>query len=375
MKILKHLHTFESYHNDIFKNIIAEDRENFTLIFNSLYNNHLTLNEKMLIENEYVLITENWFGDLVDKSKRGVLKVASDAGNVLVDLAKKAKEVLDFAKMLASKIGEYVKSQFNSLLDKVKNYAMKDSGFIQPLLDFIEKKKQTKLKQYINQIGKLINYITSGKLITDIVSKLSGLFSKVLNMGTNEGLYYLENDFLFEENEEKKSFLQRLGDKIKSYPPFTWIPKIEELMKKGISFVSDIIDRFFSWLQGKEFGGSVQEKYDASYVKSDFSAAFGFLFQILELYIYYKVLGSIEKYKAMLDKSTGITELSNSLKDKTLDQIWDTIGLNGEEVVSKVKDAMKKIPYVGSILGVLDSLVIAIGAYLAIKPSIEKIIF
>ena len=41
----------------------------------------------------------------------------SDAGNLLVDLAQKAKDVLEFGKMLANKIGEYVKTQFNGLLD------------------------------------------------------------------------------------------------------------------------------------------------------------------------------------------------------------------------------------------------------------------
>jgi len=32
-----------------------------------------------------------------------------------------------------------------------------------------------------------------------------------------------------------------------------------------------------------------------------------------------------------------------------------------------------KIPYVGDILSILDSLVIAIGTYLAIEPAIKKI--
>ena len=38
-------------------------------------------------------------------------------------------------------------------------------------------------------------------------------------MGTNEGLSYLENEFLLEDNgEDKKPFLQRLGEKIMSFP-------------------------------------------------------------------------------------------------------------------------------------------------------------
>lgn len=376
---MKHLKTFESFSqfkfDNIFESIQIQDRENYILIFNSLYNNHLTINEKIIIESQYGLINENTFwGDLVDKGKRKVLKVATEAGNMLVDLAQKAKDVLDFGKMLANKIGEYVKSQFNTLLDKVKNYALKDTGFVQPLIEFIEKKKQTKLKQSVGQIGKLITYIISGKFITDIINKLTGIFSKVLNMGTNEGLFYLENEFLLEDNgEDEKSFLQRLGEKIMSFPPFSWIPKIHDLLKKGISFIADLVDRFFSWVQGKEFGGSVQEKYDGSYVRSDFSASFGFLFQILELYIYYKTIGKIEEYKKKLDKAVGFSELTDSIKDKSMDQVWSTIGINGGEIASGIINAAKKVPYVGTILSILDMLVIALGSYLAIEPTIKKI--
>jgi hypothetical protein len=376
---MKHLKTFESFSqfkfDNIFESIKIQDRENYILIFNSLYNNHLTINEKIIIESQYGLINENTFwGDLVDKGKRKVLKVATEAGNMLVDLAQKAKDVLDFGKMLANKIGEYVKSQFNTLLDKVKNYALKDTGFVQPLIEFIEKKKQNKLKQSVGQIGKLITYIISGKFITDIINKLTGIFSKVLNMGTNEGLSYLENEFLLEDNgEDKKPFLQRLGEKIMSFPPFSWIPKIHDLLKKGIGFIADLVDRFFSWVQGKEFGGSIQEKYDGSYVKSDFSASFGFLFQILELYIYYKTIGKIEEYKKKLDKAVGFSELTDSIKDKSMDQVWGTIGINGGEISNNIINSAKKVPYVGTILSILDMLVIALGSYLAIKPSIEKI--
>ncbi len=372
---MKHLKTFESFsYNSIFESIQIQDRKNYILIFNSLYNSHLNINEKNIINSNYGMINESWFGDLVDKGKRKVLKVATEAGNMLADLAQKAKDVLDFSKMLANKIGEYVKGQFNTLLDKVKNYALKDTGFVQPLIEFIEKKKQTKLKQSVGQIGKLITYITSGKFITDIINKLTGIFSKVLNMGTNEGLSYLENEFLLEDNgEDKKPFLQRLGEKIMSFPPFSWIPKIHDLLKKGISFIADLVDRFFSWVQGKEFGGSVQEKYDGSYVKSDFSSSFGFLFQILELYIYYKTIGKIEEYKKKLDKAVGFSELTDSIKDKSMDQVWSTIGINGAEIANNIISAAKKIPYVGTILSILDMLVIALGSYLAIEPTIKKI--
>ena len=57
---MKHLRTFESFSqfkfDNIFESIKIQDRENYILIFNSLYNNHLTINEKIIIESQYGLI-------------------------------------------------------------------------------------------------------------------------------------------------------------------------------------------------------------------------------------------------------------------------------------------------------------------------------
>ena len=362
---MNRIKTYNQFHFD-FSIIESKDRENFNLIFTSLYNHHLSINEKMVIESDFGLITESWFSDLADKGKKGVLAVKSKAGELLVDLAKKAKDVLDFAKQLASKIGEYVKGQFSNLSDKVKNYAMKDGEFSTILLDFVNKKKQVKLKSVIDATSNLLKYIVSGQMISDLITRLSECFSKVLNLGTNEGLYIIDNYFLFEaeEQEEKKSFLQRLGEKIMTFPPFSWIPKIEDMMKKGISALSNIVDKFFCWLTtGKE----------SLMIGSRFTKSFNFLFNILELYVYYKVVGKIEKFKEFLNKASGFEELANQIQDKTLDQVWDTMGINGEEIVSNVKNTIKKIPYVGDILSILDSLVIAIGTYLAIEPAIKKI--
>jgi hypothetical protein len=368
---MKYLKTYENF-NWNFPTVNDEDRKNFYLIFNSLYESHLSLNEKLLIESNYGLINESWFSDLVDKGKRGVLKVASDAGEVLVNLAKKAKDILDFAKQLANQIGEYVKGQFNGLKDKVKNNATQDAGFASVILEFLEKKKPVKLKNYINNTKSLIQYITSGKMITDLVNRLSQTFSKVLNLGTNEGLYYLENEFLFEsdENEEKKSFLQRLGEKIMSFPPFSWIPRIEDIMKKGISYVGQMIDKFFGWLEEKTNEAIDLKK---SFSSSKFGNAFNFLFQILELYVHYKVIGKIEKFKEILKKASGLEELTNQIKDKSLSEVWTTCGLNPDEITNNFKSAIKKIPYVGDILSVIDSLVTAVGIYLAVEPTLKKL--
>jgi hypothetical protein len=357
MKHLKTYKNFNSHHH--------YDRRNFMIIFNSLYESHLSVNEKMIIENEFGLINESWFSDLVDKAKDGILKVKNNAQEILSDLAKKAKDILDFAKQLAGKIGDYVKEQFSSLKDKVKNYATKDAGFAGIIFEFLEKKKDSKLKNYLNITTDLIKYILSGKMITDLIDRLSECFSKLLKMGTNEGIQNIEYEFLREsdEGEEKKSFLQRLGEKLMSLPPFSWIPKIEEIMKKGITSIGKLVDRFFASITtGKD-----------SIVGSKFSKSFIFLFQILELYVHYKIVGKIEKYKEMLMKANGLEEIGNQIKDQSFDQLWNTIGINGEEVVSNVKKAVMKIPYVGRILSILDTLVLSVGIYLAIEPTLKKL--
>jgi hypothetical protein len=362
---MNRIKTYDQFHYDL---TITEskDAKNFNLIFVSLYNHHLSINEKKIIESDFGIINESWFSDLVDKGKRGVLSVKSAAGQILVDLAKKAKDILDFAKQLANKIGEYVKEQFSSLSSKVKNYAMKDNEFSSILLEFIESKKLTKLKSAITSTAELLKYIASGQIISDLTTRLSECFSKALNLGTNEGFYTIDDRFLFEaeEQEEKKSFLQRLGEKIMTFPPFSWIPKIEEMMKKGISFLSKTIDRFFSWLlTGKD-----------SLIGSRFVKSFNFLFQILQLYVYYKIIGQIEKFKDFLNQGSGLEDLSDKIQDKSLDAVWNAVGINSEEIVSNVKNAVKKIPFVGDILSVLDSLVIAIGTYLAVEPTLKKLI-
>ena len=361
---MKYLKTQEQFNIKI-PEIKKEDRQNFLLIFNSLYEKHLTINERKMIEDGYGLINESWFSDLVNKSKRGVLKIASDAGRMLADLAEKAKDILDFAKQLSSKIGDYVKGQFTTLKEKIKNYAMSDNQFAKILLEFLEKKKKIKLKTYISDSSSLLQYIVSGQMINDLVTRLSEVFSKVLNLGKNEGLYYIEQDFLFEQNEEdgenKKSFLQRLGEKIMTFPPFSWIPRMDEIMKKGISYLGKMIDKFFSWLTTGKEG------------MSKFFKSIDFLFRILELYVQYKVIGNINKYKEMLKNATGLEELTNQLKDKSLSEVWKTCGINSDEIVNNVKNAIKKIPYVGDILSILDSLVISIGIYLSVEPTLKNL--
>lgn len=134
---MKHLKNF-----NYFLLVEKADRRNFNIIFTSLYKHHLSINEQIFIEEKYNIINESWFSDLADKASRGVLKTTTAAGQLMVDLAKKAKEVLNFAKQLATKIGDYVKNQFINLQDKVKIYALKDAEFSKILIEFIEKKNK-----------------------------------------------------------------------------------------------------------------------------------------------------------------------------------------------------------------------------------------
>ena len=377
---MRYLKTYENFSEiNILEGIDSNDISNFTMIFNSLYESHLTINEKILIDSNYGMINESWFSDLVDKGKRGVLVVKSKAGELLVDLAKKAKDVLDFAKSLAGQIGNYVKTQFLSMEQKIKDHALAElskdgdepkegeensSEFVKIIVDFIQKKKLNKLTSYIRSSIELVKYIAGGQIITDLITRLSEVFSSVLNLGTNEGLNYLESDFLLENNdeEEKKSFLQRLGERLMTYPPFSWIPKIEDLMKKGINIISQLIDKFFGWLTtGK------------SESISKFSKSITFIFQILELYAFYKILGGVIQFKKYVDKATGLEDITKSIKGKAMSEIWNTVGFNGENVVSGIKSAVMKMPYVGSILTILDTLVVGVGVYMTIKPTLDEL--
>lgn len=348
--------------------ILLEDKSNFNIIFNTMYNYHLSINEKMIIENEYGLITEEFdisFSKLADKAKRGVLKVQTAAQKIIVDLAAKAKDVLDWAKQLAKTIGDYAKTQFTKLLEGCKNKVLAEAPFIDILLKFINAKHDKFLKQYITKINNLVKYIIGGQMFTDLFNKLSKLFSSILQGGNNEGLYNMENDFLFEsDGEEKKSFLERIGEKLKTYPPFSWIPKLDEFVTKGITYVGGLVDKFFGWLQSD----NISEAIDLTRGKREFGESyFGkgimFLFQILELFIIYKIKGKI-------DSTLGITDFVNSVKDSSILDVWNAIGINPKELI---KSSISQIPYIGQIQTLIDYISTGLGVYLAIKPTFDKL--
>jgi hypothetical protein len=206
-------------------------------------------------------------------------------------------------------------------------------------------------------LGEILNSILQTGELTDDLSLMRISFLEESYDGHLDGGHH-------------KEFLQRLGEKIMSFPPFSWIPRIEDIMKKGISYVGQMIDKFFGWLEEKTNEAIDLKK---SFSSSKFGNAFNFLFQILELYVHYKVIGKIEKFKEILKKASGLEELTNQIKDKSLSEVWTTCGLNPDEITNNFKSAIKKIPYVGDILSVIDSLVTAVGIYLAVEPTLKKL--
>lgn len=357
---MRRIKTYNEF-SSVFPDVLQEDRSNFEMIFMAIYESHASLEERMLVESSFGLLTEgNWFLDLVDKGKRGALKVATKAGEVIVDIAKKAKDLLDFAKQIGSQIAAVVKEQFTSLTNVVTGSVMKDNKFVKELIDFLAKKKVVKLRTYIQDTGNLIKYVVGGKIINDLVARLSELFSSILSKGTNEGVAYMEMEYLREADAEgeKKSFLQKLGEKIMTYKPFSWIPKIEDLMKQGVSFIAKIVDRFFTWLTTGKDGPF-----------NSFSKSFIFLFNVLELYVLYKMYPELKK---LLSEVTGLDKLREMTKDKTLGDMWDYVGMSPGEVVSNVKNKMKLVPYVAPWLTVFDTIVMLVGVYKAVEPALTK---
>ena len=99
----------------------------------------------------------------------------------------------------------------------------------------------------------------------------------------------------------------------------------------------------------------------------------------MELYIHYLTIGELEEYKkkihVLIDSNSKsdnpIKDLSDDIKDKNVEEIWKLVGVDGAKFV---QDAIKKIPYIGQILSAIDMLVVAVGSYLAIKPTLDRII-
>jgi hypothetical protein len=384
----------------IYENLELKDRRNFRIIFDSLYLHHLSLNERYLIENELEIINEeilglfkkkkkeneeegeekeSLFSKLYDKAKRGALKISSAAEGILNTVVQKAKDLLDFGKKIAFIIGDYIKE---NLLSKIKSYALKEFPFAEVLVDFLDKEKQLKAKTL--QTISFVKFL-GVDFIPNLTNRLTSLFSKVLKTGTNEGFQYLENDFLLENNEDgdKKSFLQRLISKVMSYPPFTWINELGNIVEKGINFIAQKIIDFFSWLQGKDIksekGEVVLKKtaMDGKYEVTEYVKSISFLLQILKLYSLHKTKEFTKNLDQVKDKSDKITNLyKDGLEEIGAKKVLNVLTLSDlepEKIMIAAKNASKYVPFVGPLIEILDILVKSVGLFLAIEPIMKKV--
>lgn len=90
----------------------------------------------------------------------------------------------------------------------------------------------------------------------------------------------------------------------------------------------------------------------------------------------YKVSGHIEEFKKKLEKKSGLEDLNKAIdgeKEQALSYVWQSCGFDPDEIANSVKNAVKKIPYIGDILSVLDTLVISLGVYLAVEPTLKRL--
>jgi hypothetical protein len=369
------------------------DKKKFMEIFESLYYYHLNTNQRMVIESEFGVINEeflwgkkkdksenkdndkesdkeeSWFSKLYDKASRGVLKLRTEAEKLIDDLVEKTKDVFKFSQNLVNTITSYIKK---FIFSKIKGYAFKDEPFLEHLFEYLDNKKDNVLKRSIKSVFNLLKYL-SGKFFIDFGERLVSLISSTLKKKeVVESLDY--SNYLINENENaegptKKTFLERLIDKIMKNPPFSFIPKIGDLVNKGIDFIMDILDRFFSWVQGKKFGGDVNEKYTGDYPRSDFVSGISFLLDIGKLYTIFIT----KKYVGKFDDVKKIDAKIEEYKSKPASSIFQALGFSPADLIKKVKDLSKNIPIAGQIVSILDYLIKAIGVYIAAEPIIKKL--
>jgi len=362
MKYLESFSEFKTIHQD----------RNFNLIFESLYEYHLSIEERLILDREFGMINESWFDELKDKSRRGALKFKTKAGEILSELVKKSKEILDFVNSLSDKISTHLNSICPILTSKFQNYTMRSVGFsdfMKVLTKTLGKIKPEKLLETKKNSFEFVKYIRDGEMTTNLKTRLTDFFTNVLRKGTNEGLTSLENDFLFEnEKSERKSFLQRLSEKIMSFPPFSWLPSFEKIIISKYTKIVELIDGFFYWL----------DTGTAKLMKSKFTIAITFIFSLLYAYFKYRIIKDTFKFSTWLGTEIG-TIIDNQLPKESINQSLESLGENSGfdfmSILNQVKEGAKNIPYIGDILSVIDTLLIGIGVYLSVKPVLDKIPF
>jgi len=355
-------------------NIENDDKLYFVEIFNSIYEFHLTDFEKTLLNEFDYSLNESWFDDLKDKATKGVLKIKSQAGELLTSVAKKAKDIVDFVKLIATQIRDAVSGLIKNSVSTFKSKIIPKPELLVLITDYMNRKGDN-LKKWVDGAGTILKFVLT-ELPVKLFNKLINFFKNVFSKGTNEGFNYFCNDFLNEGDEtEKKSFLQRLGDKIQSLPPFSWIPKMEDMIKQGLYAVEEFIRKFFIWID-KEDEEKVTEAVDLLKETDRFVRGLRFLFDMLEIYVIYKfnekIGNKLKEFQEAMKKGD-ISTFTHDIKNKTLDEIYGKIGIDPKSVVDKIKGIAQKIPYISDILAILENLALCIGIYQTIQPTLAKI--
>jgi hypothetical protein len=372
------LMTFEQFGTEPELPVVApEDFAHFMAIITAICESHLTPAELRSIGLvSHGMITESWFSDLKDKAQRGVLKVKSDAGRLLTAVAQKAKDVLEFLKSLAKQIGDAVMGALKSTVTKVKGKLVPKQELI-GLYSAYMASRGKRLVDDIGGTGRVVAFVFT-ELPGKIVSALVATLRRVFGEGRNEGFDHFCDGFLVTEDnsaqEEQKSFLQKLGDRVAALPPFSWLPKVEGLMKQGLGVVRDFFARFLDWVDTpEEYSKKLRLK------KNPFTKGLRFLFDMLEIYLVYlynsKVGEKLEAIKKSLQNADNavMDKLVAQVKSMSLEKVYQAVGITPADIMARVKAIAQKIPYVSSLLSIIEVLGLCLGVYQAVQPLLAKL--
>ncbi len=307
-------------------NEYKNDNDNYKLLYNTLYEfSKQNINEESI-----------W-----TRIKNTAIKTTTAAGDMLVNIANKAKDLLDFAKQIASQIGNYVKTQFWKIIENVKIHILKDNKGVKAITDYIKTRKGEAINnegvnlgkskdrtiKAINQIKYLLQYIKND-FIKDLTNKLVELFNNVFKSEK------LDENILYED---KESFLQKISNKIMSMEPFSWIPNPTVLLTKSIFAIRDLFVKFFVYVSNKNGKG--------------ISYGLDFLFSMFHAYLKVKlndVVASVEDFT------------KNFSLSKLLDEVTPT-EVTG--FIDNIKNGIKNIPYVGDLIGIMNNLAAVLSMY------------
>lgn len=363
----------------------SDDRALFTTFMSIIYENYLNVDEINEIKRR-TLITESIWGDLYDKAKRNVLKVVNKAHDIFTEMAEKAGKLVDFVKKLSeSFVGMFTK-QLKSTPELIKKSIInKAPVFIKIVSEWLSSKKPKFIKDGVTGAARLYKFIYADFPIR-LANKISSLFTTVFKKeGTNEGLQSLDIYLITEDREEKKSFLERMKEKILSYPPFSFFPKVTDLANKGLDYIGKILDKFFGWVDSKTEIKNEAVNLERPYSSSKFGKGIKFLIVIGSLYLMYNLSvvksKKNDEFKNKILSSTEVDDIASEYKNKTIDYFLDITGIGSissflssafSKIIDTATDWVDITLTGGATKETLKTLTTIIGTYLALKPQFDR---